>query len=59
MLGTPLTCSVFVTPHKEQLEQSFSSETSYLFQSEEDEFNPGKTSFQCGRRNDALKLWAL
>jgi sulfinoalanine decarboxylase len=59
MLGTPLTCSVFVTPHKEQLEQSFSSEASYLFQSEEDEFNPGKTSFQCGRRNDALKLWTL
>ena len=24
-----------------------------------DDFNLGKTSLQCGRRNDALKLWTL
>jgi glutamate/tyrosine decarboxylase-like PLP-dependent enzyme len=59
MLGTPLTCSVFVTPHKQQLFESFSSDASYLFQSEKEDFNPGKSSFQCGRRNDALKLWTL
>lgn len=59
MLGTPLTCSVFVTPHKKQLHDSFAIDATYLFQSEEDEFNPGKTSLQCGRRNDALKLWTL
>ena len=26
---------------------------------EDDEYNLGKTSLQCGRRNDALKLWTL
>ena len=59
MLGTQLTCSIFVTQHKQQLFESFSSDASYLFQSEKDEYNPGKSSFQCGRRNDALKLWTL
>ena len=59
MLGTPLTCSVFVTQEKQQLYESFSSDASYLFQSEKDDYNPGKSSFQCGRRNDALKLWTL
>ena len=59
MLGTPLSCSVFVTQHKQQLYESFCSDASYLFQSEKDDFNPGKSSFQCGRRNDALKLWTL
>lgn len=59
MLGTPLTCSVFVTQHKSQLFESFSSDATYLFQSEKDDFNPGKASLQCGRRNDALKLWTL
>ena len=59
MLGTPLTCSIFVTQNKHQLFESFSSDASYLFQSEKDEYNPGKASLQCGRRNDALKLWTL
>ncbi|MFT6167184.1 MAG: glutamate/tyrosine decarboxylase-like PLP-dependent enzyme [Vicingaceae bacterium] len=59
MLGTPLTCSIFVTQNKQQLYESFSSDASYLFQSEKDDYNPGKSSFQCGRRNDALKLWTL
>jgi len=59
MLGTPLTCSIFVTQHKQQLQESFSSDASYLFQSEKDDYNPGKSSMQCGRRNDALKLWTL
>ena len=30
-----------------------------MYQTDEDEYNLGKTSFQCGRRNDALKLWTL
>ncbi|HAW18591.1 MAG TPA: cysteine synthase, partial [Flavobacteriales bacterium] len=28
-------------------------------QTDGDDFNLGKTSFQCGRRNDALKFWTL
>ncbi len=59
MLGTPLTCSIIVTQDKKYLYQSFSNEAEYLYQTDDDEFNLGKISMQCGRRNDALKLWTL
>lgn len=59
MLGTPLTCSFILTKHNKCLYHSFSSEAEYLYQTDGDEFNPGKISLQCGRRNDALKLWSL
>ncbi|WP_299106579.1 pyridoxal-dependent decarboxylase [uncultured Winogradskyella sp.] len=59
MLGTPLSCSIIVTQHKEQLHHSFSNEADYLYQTDGDDFNLGKTSLQCGRRNDALKIWTL
>jgi sulfinoalanine decarboxylase/sulfinoalanine decarboxylase/aspartate 1-decarboxylase len=59
MLGTPLTCSILVTKHKNQLYQSFDTKANYLYQTDEMDFNPGKVSLQCGRRNDALKLWTL
>jgi sulfinoalanine decarboxylase/sulfinoalanine decarboxylase/aspartate 1-decarboxylase len=59
MLGTPLTCSLFLTRHGEELFESFSTKADYLYQTEGDSFNLGKTSLQCGRRNDALKLWSL
>ncbi len=59
MLGTPLSCSIIVTQHRAQLHHSFSNEADYLYQTDDDDFNLGKTSLQCGRRNDALKLWTL
>lgn len=59
MLGTPLTCSIIVAKDKSHLYDSFSSEAEYLYQTDHDDFNLGKTSLQCGRRNDALKLWTL
>lgn len=59
MLGTPLTCSIIITQHKPQLHHSFSNEADYLYQTDSDDFNLGKTSLQCGRRNDALKIWTL
>ncbi|WP_299111247.1 aminotransferase class V-fold PLP-dependent enzyme [uncultured Winogradskyella sp.] len=59
MMGTPLSCSIIVTQHKAQLHHSFSNEADYLYQTDGDDFNLGKTSLQCGRRNDALKLWTL
>jgi sulfinoalanine decarboxylase len=59
MLGTPLTCSVLLVKDKKQLHDSFSNEADYLYQTDGDDFNLGKTSFQCGRRNDALKFWTL
>jgi sulfinoalanine decarboxylase/sulfinoalanine decarboxylase/aspartate 1-decarboxylase len=59
MIGTPLTCSVFITPHKKSLYASFSNDANYLYQTDDDDYNLGKTSMQCGRRNDALKFWTL
>lgn len=59
MLGAPLTCSIIVTQNKKHLYQSFSNEADYLYQTADDDFNLGKTSLQCGRRNDALKIWTL
>ncbi|MFA5574841.1 MAG: aminotransferase class V-fold PLP-dependent enzyme [Brumimicrobium sp.] len=59
MINTPLTCSIIVVKEKKHLYDSFSTEADYLFQTERDEFNPGKTSLQCGRRNDALKFWTF
>lgn len=59
MLGTPLSCSIIVCKDKKHLYDSFSNDASYLYQTDHDEFNLGKTSLQCGRRNDALKFWTL
>lgn len=59
MLGTPLSCSLIVVKDKKYLNQSFSNDATYLYQTDDDDFNLGKTSFQCGRRNDALKFWTL
>ena len=59
MLRTPLTCSIIVTQNKKHLHQSFSNEAEYLYQTDDDDLNLGKTSLQCGRPNDALKLWTL
>ncbi|OAB76134.1 pyridoxal phosphate-dependent decarboxylase family protein [Cochleicola gelatinilyticus] len=59
MLGTPLSCSIIVTKHKKYLYDSFSNDAAYLYQTDGDDYNLGKTSLQCGRRNDALKFWTL
>ncbi|QIE60440.1 aminotransferase class V-fold PLP-dependent enzyme [Rasiella rasia] len=59
MMGTPLTCSIIVTRHKQYLHNSFSNDAAYLYQTNDDDYNLGKTSLQCGRRNDALKFWTL
>ncbi len=59
MLGTPLTCSIILVNDKKHLNVSFSNDATYLYQTDGDDFNLGKTSFQCGRRNDALKFWTL
>ena len=59
MLGTPLSCSMIFVRDAAHLHASFSNDASYLYQTDDDGFNPGKTSLQCGRRNDALKFWVL
>ncbi len=57
MLGMPLSCSVLLLRKSGQLDASLNEQARYLFQADDDRFNPGTRSIQCGRRNDALKLW--
>lgn len=59
MLGTPLSTSLILVRDKSHLYDSFSNDATYLYQTDNDDHNPGKISLQCGRRNDALKLWTL
>lgn len=58
MMGVPLTCSILLTKKRGMCQKHFEENADYLFQSDLDELNPGKSSLQCGRRNDALKVWA-
>lgn len=59
MLGTPLSCSLILVKDKRWLYESFANDAEYLYQTDGDDYNLGKTSLQCGRRNDALKFWSL
>ena len=54
-----MTCSVILVKDKRHLYHSFSNDAEYLYQTDSDDYNLGKSSFQCGRRNDALKFWTL
>lgn len=58
MMGVPLTSSVLLVRPRGALLRSFDEQASYLFQQDTEELNPGTRSLQCGRRNDALKVWA-
>ncbi|MBU0937094.1 MAG: aminotransferase class V-fold PLP-dependent enzyme [Spirochaetes bacterium] len=58
MMGVPLQTSVLLTPKRGTLAASLDETADYLFQADVEEYNPGHRSLQCGRRNDALKLWA-
>lgn len=58
MMGMPLQCSVLLVSRLGALTRSLDETADYLFQSHDDDLNPGHRSIQCGRRNDALKLWA-
>ncbi len=58
MLGVPLQCSLLLVARPGALGGSLDESADYLFQAHQEELNPGRRSIQCGRRNDALKLWA-
>ena len=58
-LGAPLSTSILVVKDKQDLYNSFHNNASYLYQTHNNEFNLGQTSFECGRRNNALKLWTM
>ena len=57
-MGVPLTCSVLLTRDPASATTALREGADYLFQGDADALNPGLRSLQCGRRNDALKLWA-
>lgn len=57
-MGVPLIASMILVKKKDLLVEQFSAEADYLFQTENNDINPGQKSLQCGRRNDALKVWA-
>ncbi len=59
VMGAQLSCSVVLVRERGLLSASLDENASYLFQGDEEELNPGTRSLQCGRRNDALKLWTL
>ena len=58
-LGTPLSTSIFLVRDEKDLYTSFSNKAEYLYQTDGNEYNLGQTSFECGRRNNALKFWTL
>ena len=58
-LGAPISTSVLIVKNKEHLNRSFNNEASYLYQTHDNDYNLGQTSFECGRRNNALKFWCL
>jgi glutamate/tyrosine decarboxylase-like PLP-dependent enzyme len=59
LMGVPLTCSTLLTPHKGALAAtcSYVKSAHYLFHEPGEDYDLGRTSLQCGRRVDALKLW--
>ncbi|PRQ06928.1 pyridoxal phosphate-dependent decarboxylase family protein [Enhygromyxa salina] len=58
LMGVPLTCSTLLLRARGLLDRHLGEDAHYLFQTDEDQLNPGLRSIQCGRRNDPLKLWA-
>ena len=59
LMGAQISCSVLLVRERGLLARSLDENASYLFQGDGRELNPGTRSLQCGRRNDALKLWTL
>lgn len=58
-LGAPLSTSVLAVKDKRHLYNSFNNNANYLYQTHNEEYNLGQTSLECGRRNNALKLWSM
>ena len=58
-LGAPISTSVIVVKDNRDLYNSFNNDATYLYQTDDENYNLGQTSFECGRRNNALKFWTL
>lgn len=61
MLGAPQQTTAFVTRHEGVLQASNSSNAKYLFDKRKNgaDFDLGDASYTCGRKTDAIKLWAM
>ena len=59
LMGLPLICSTFLIKRPEVLRTlcGHAEVAHYLFHDEAEDVDLGRFSLQCGRRNDALKLW--
>ena len=59
MMGIPLICSAFIVKDAEILRTvcSTGDDAHYLYHESAERVDLGRYSLQCGRRNDALKLW--
>lgn len=61
MLGAPQQTTVFVSRHENILKSANASKAKYLFDNEKNgaQFDIGDGLFTCGRRTDAVKIWAM
>lgn len=59
--GATQQCSVLLVREPARLRQAFSTKADYLFQEDKNhrELDTGDLTFQCARRNDALKAWLM
>ena len=59
MMGIPLICSAFIVKDADVLQAVCSNGNTahYLYIETGEDVDLGRYSLQCGRRNDALKLW--
>ena len=58
MMGVPLMASAVLLKREGLLDKGFAEDAPYLFQNADCRLDPGARSIQCGRRNDAFKVWA-
>ncbi len=58
MMNVPITASFLLLKEKGLLHKHLSEKAAYLFQQEGFDLDLGNASIQCGRRVDALKVWA-
>ena len=63
MLTVPLYCSALLVRHKGLLTECNSAHATYLFQKDkvayDTSLDTGDMTIQCGRINDALKIWIM
>ncbi|KAL7531795.1 hypothetical protein ACHAXR_004244 [Thalassiosira sp. AJA248-18] len=61
MLGAPQQTTAFIVRHRHALRDANAAGAKYLFDPRKNgaEYDLGDLSYTCGRRTDAVKLWAL